>query len=43
MLEAGDIAPDFELQDDEGKPVKLSDYRGRKVALYFYPEDFTTG
>jgi peroxiredoxin Q/BCP len=40
---AGETAPDFELQNDEGKPVKLSDYRGKKVVLYFYPEDFTSG
>jgi peroxiredoxin Q/BCP len=43
MLAAGETAPDFELLNDEGKPVKLSNYRGKKVVLYFYPEDFTTG
>ena len=43
MSTAGETAPDFELLNDEGKPVKLSDYRGKKVVLYFYPEDFTTG
>jgi peroxiredoxin Q/BCP len=37
------MAPDFELQDETGKPVKLSDYRGKKVVLYFYPADFTSG
>jgi peroxiredoxin Q/BCP len=43
MPAIGEPAPDFELLDEEGKPVKLSDYRARKVALYFYPEDFTSG
>jgi thioredoxin-dependent peroxiredoxin len=43
MPAIGEIAPDFELQSDEGKPVRLSDYRGKKVILYFYPEDFTSG
>jgi thioredoxin-dependent peroxiredoxin len=33
----GDIAPDFELPDQDGNPVTLSDQRGRKVVLYFYP------
>ena len=40
---AGDIAPDFTLPDDAGRPVKLSDFRGRRVILYFYPKDDTTG
>lgn len=39
----GDLAPDFELPDDAGKPVKLSDFRGQKVILYFYPKDNTAG
>ena len=43
MLKVGEIAPDFELEDDEGKRVKLSDFRGKKVVLYFYPQDFTSG
>jgi peroxiredoxin Q/BCP len=43
MPEAGDIAPDFELADQDGRPVKLSDFRGRKVILYFYPKDDTSG
>jgi peroxiredoxin Q/BCP len=43
MLKAGDVAPDFETVDDEGKPFKLSDYKGKKVVLYFYPKDFTPG
>lgn len=43
MPAVGEIAPDFELLNDEGKPVRLSDFRGKKVILYFYPEDFTSG
>jgi thioredoxin-dependent peroxiredoxin len=39
----GDFAPDFELLDDSGKKVKLSDFRGKKVVLYFYPKDDTPG
>ncbi|HJS18146.1 MAG TPA: thioredoxin-dependent thiol peroxidase [Anaerolineales bacterium] len=42
-ISAGNPAPDFELLDDTGTPRKLSDYRGRKVVLYFYPEDDTPG
>jgi peroxiredoxin len=43
MPAIGEMAPDFELVNDEGKPVKLSDFRGRKVVLYFYVQDFTGG
>ncbi|MHA1964694.1 MAG: peroxiredoxin [Candidatus Thorarchaeota archaeon] len=43
MLEAGDEAPDFETEDDTGKRFKLSEYRGQKLVLYFYPKDFTPG
>ncbi len=43
MPNTGETAPDFELLDDEGKKVKLSDFRGKKVVLYFYPADFTSG
>jgi thioredoxin-dependent peroxiredoxin len=39
----GDIAPDFELIDQNGNTVKLSDLKGQKVALYFYPKDNTPG
>ena len=39
----GDMAPVFSLTSDEGKPVNLSDYRGRWFVLYFYPKDFTSG
>jgi peroxiredoxin Q/BCP len=37
MLQAGDKAPDFELPDQNGEPVKLSDLRGQTVILFFYP------
>ncbi|HEX8339233.1 MAG TPA: redoxin domain-containing protein, partial [Pyrinomonadaceae bacterium] len=43
MLKEGDSAPDFEARDAEGSAVKLSDLRGRKVVLYFYPKDDTSG
>jgi peroxiredoxin Q/BCP len=43
MLNVGDAAPDFELLDDSGNPVKLSDYRGRRVVLFFYPKADTPG
>ena len=42
-LAVGDPAPDFELADDTGEPVKLSKLRGKKVILYFYPKDDTPG
>jgi len=43
MLKKGDIAPNFSLISDEGKDIKLSDFRGKKVVLYFYPKDNTPG
>ena len=43
MLETGMKAPDFELPDQNGKVHKLSDYKGLKVILYFYPKDNTSG
>ena len=39
----GDQAPDFELPDQDGEPVRLSDLRGRPVVLYFYPKADTPG
>lgn len=42
-LKEGDIAPDFTVNDQNGNPVKLSDYKGKKVVLYFYPKDNTPG
>jgi peroxiredoxin Q/BCP len=43
MVEEGKPAPDFELTTDAGERVKLSDFRGRPVVLYFYPKDDTPG
>jgi peroxiredoxin Q/BCP len=42
-LKAGDPAPDFALPDQTGKTVKLSDFRGKKVVVYFYPRADTPG
>ncbi|WP_028295472.1 thioredoxin-dependent thiol peroxidase [Olivibacter sitiensis] len=42
-LKEGDIAPNFTAQDQSGKSVTLSDFRGKKVILYFYPKDNTPG
>ncbi|WP_417264973.1 thioredoxin-dependent thiol peroxidase [Brumimicrobium sp.] len=42
-LQKGDLAPTFTSKDQNGKEVKLSDYKGSKVALYFYPKDMTPG
>lgn len=42
-LEVGDTAPAFSLPDADGKAVKLSDYKGRKVIVYFYPAASTPG
>jgi peroxiredoxin Q/BCP len=43
MTEQGDQAPDFELPDQDGNPVKLSDLRGQPVVVYFYPKADTPG
>ncbi|MCC5920676.1 MAG: thioredoxin-dependent thiol peroxidase [Cyclobacteriaceae bacterium] len=42
-LEVGDVAPDFTARDQDDEMFKLSDYRGKKVILYFYPKDNTPG
>ncbi len=42
-MQEGDAAPDFELQDQDGNPVKLSGLHGRTVVLYFYPKADTPG
>ena len=42
-LEPGDPAPPFELLDQRGTPVRLEDYRGKKLLVYFYPEADTPG
>jgi peroxiredoxin Q/BCP len=42
-LAPGDPAPPFELLDQHGSPVRLEDFRGRKLLVYFYPEADTTG
>ncbi|MCI0673526.1 MAG: thioredoxin-dependent thiol peroxidase [Myxococcaceae bacterium] len=43
MPQVGTNAPDFTLMDQDGRPVRLSEYRGRQVVLYFYPKDDTPG
>ncbi|MCR5120015.1 MAG: thioredoxin-dependent thiol peroxidase [Lachnospiraceae bacterium] len=43
MLETGTKAPDFKLPDQNGEMHSLSEYRGKKVILYFYPKDNTSG
>ena len=42
-MNIGDLAPDFELPDQDGVRHRLSDWRGGKVVLYFYPKDLTSG
>lgn len=43
MININELAPDFSLMGSDGKEHKLSDYRGKKVILYFYPKDNTPG
>jgi peroxiredoxin Q/BCP len=43
MIEQGQAAPDFELPDQDGRAVKLSDFRGQPVVIYFYPKADTPG
>jgi peroxiredoxin Q/BCP len=42
-VNVGDLAPDFALRSDTGDTVQLSDFRGKRVILYFYPKDDTSG
>lgn len=43
MIEVGKKAPDFSLMNQDGKKISLKDYLGKKVVLYFYPKDDTSG
>lgn len=42
-LEIGNLAPQFESKDQNGNVIRLSDFKGKKVVLYFYPKDNTPG
>lgn len=42
-LQAGDLAPDFQGKNQHGEPIQLSDFKGKKLILYFYPKDNTPG
>ncbi|MGY6558179.1 MAG: thioredoxin-dependent thiol peroxidase [Nitritalea sp.] len=42
-LEVGQVAPDFTAKDQDGNTIRLSDFKGKKVVLYFYPKDNTPG
>lgn len=43
LLDVGHPAPDFEVSDHDGRTIRLSDLRGKKVVLWFYPEADTPG
>ena len=43
MLKEGDTAPDFTAKNQDGEEVKLADYKGKRIVLYFYPKDDTPG
>jgi thioredoxin-dependent peroxiredoxin len=43
MLKAGDNAPEFRVKADDGKDVALSDFRGKRVLLFFFPKANTSG
>jgi thioredoxin-dependent peroxiredoxin len=43
LIEQGSPAPDFELPDQDGNPVRLSEYRGSPIVLYIYPKADTPG
>lgn len=42
-IKVGELAPDFALEASNGETIKLSDYRGKNIVLYFYPKDMTPG
>ena len=42
-MQVNDKAPEFTLQDEDGQPVRLSDFRGKNVVLYFFPKADTPG
>jgi peroxiredoxin Q/BCP len=43
MLQPGDVAPDFQVKDHTGKTIRLADFRGQNVILWFYPKADTPG
>jgi len=43
MLNVGDQAPNFTSKDQDGNPISLNDFRGKRVVLWFYPKDDTPG
>ena len=43
MIEVGKEAPSFRLMSDEGQPIAPADFAGRKLVLFFYPKNFTSG
>ena len=43
MVNENEVAPDFELLSDEGKTIHLSDFKGKRVVLYFFPKAMTGG
>jgi peroxiredoxin Q/BCP len=42
-LKAGDVAPNFSCEDENGNVIQLSDFKGKKLVMYFYPKDNTPG
>ena len=43
MLKVGDVAPDFQTKDHLGRPIRLQDFRGKNVVLWFFPKANTPG
>lgn len=43
MLKVDDVAPDFEVKDHNGRTVRLADFKGKRVVLWFYPKADTPG